>query len=115
MDNNPTTDLSEFGNRELEEMETLLKARREQGFPDDFNDDGIQIMFNKNSGNVFFTNSDCQVAMMNGDKLESFYSCPQCGNEGFDGEWDYMDNKKRIWHFKKYEGYCTKKCYDQNR
>ena len=96
-----TTDLSEFGNRELEEMENLLKARREQGFPDDFNDDEIQIMFNKNSGYVFFTNSDCQVCMLtDGGNLESFYSCPNCGNEGFDGEYP----------FKKNDGYCSRKC-----
>jgi hypothetical protein len=102
-----TTDLSEFGNRELEEMEVLLRARRKEGFPDDFDDDGIKIMFNKNSGNVFFTNEDCQVAMMNGDKLESFYSCPECGNEGFDDKEEYP--------FKKYDGYCSKECADKNK
>ena len=28
--------------------------------------------------------------MMNGDQLEMFYSCPECGNEGFaeDITWD---------------------------
>ena len=40
----------------------------------------IQI---QNSGNVFLTNANYDVAMMNGDTLESFYSCPNCGHEGF--------------------------------
>jgi len=106
MDNITTTDFSKFGYREREMAEELLKASREDGFPDDFNDDETQIMMNMYSGNVFFTNADCQVCMMNGDKLESFYSCPECGNEGFDED-DF--------HFKKYNGYCSKECEDKNK
>jgi len=78
-----TTDFSKFGARERHMAEELLRASRLQGFPEDFYDDGITIMMNMNSGNVFFTNSDYQAAMMNGDNLESFYSCPICGHEGF--------------------------------
>jgi hypothetical protein len=48
-------------------------------------------MFNPNSGNVFFTNSDYQVAMMNGDKLESFYVTPYEGHEGFKDELRNLD------------------------
>jgi len=81
-----TTDLAKFGYRERKMARELLQASEDQGFPEDFNDDEVTIMMNFNSGNVFFTNSDCQVAMMNGDKLESFYSCPNCGNEGFADE-----------------------------
>lgn len=86
-----TTDLSKFGNTELEEVETLLHAKRTQGLPEDFNNDGIVPMFNMNSGYVFLTNNDCQVAMMNGDKLESFYSCPECGHEGFKEDMEHGD------------------------
>ncbi len=78
-----TTDLSDFGYRELMELELLLKAYREKGLPKDFSADEVVPTFNMNSGNVFLTNSDYQVAMLNGDKLESFYNCPQCGHEGF--------------------------------
>lgn len=78
-----TTDLSKFGARERQMAEDLLRTWREQGLPEDFSDDEVTIMMNLNSGNVFLTNSDFQVAMMNGDKLESFYSCPYCGHEGF--------------------------------
>lgn len=58
MDSTTTTDFSKFGYREREEAEQLLKASREQGFPDDFDDNETTIMFNMQSGNVFFTNAD---------------------------------------------------------
>jgi len=84
-----TTDLSKFGWRERKMAEELLRASREQGFPEDFVDDEIVIMMNMNSGNVFFTNSSFQAAMMNDDKLESFYYCPYCGHEGFKEDMDH--------------------------
>ena len=86
MDNITTTDLSQFGYRELHLAKELLQALEDQGLPEDFDDDGLTIMFNTHSGNVFFTNSDYQAAMMNGDKLETFYTCSNCGNEGFADE-----------------------------
>ena len=89
MEEYTTTDFSKFGYRERKMAEELLKASREQGFPDDFGDDETTIMMNMSSGNVFFTNSDFQVAMMNGNKLESFYSCPVCGHEGFSDEMEH--------------------------
>lgn len=78
-----TTNLSDFGYRELAMLEELLKAMREQGLPSDFSDDEVVPMMNQNSGNVFLTNSDYQVAMMNGEDLESFYTLSYHGNEGF--------------------------------
>ena len=77
-----TTDLAEFGFKELHEAGNLLKNYGSNVL-DGFYHDGVQLMFNENSGNVFLTNSDCQVAMMNGNDLEQFYSCPECGHEGF--------------------------------
>ena len=77
-----TSDLSKFGARERKMAgELLLAASR--GLPDDFADEGVTVMFNTSSGYVFLTNDDFQVAMMNGDKLESFYYCNECGCEGF--------------------------------
>lgn len=87
-----TTDLSEFGHRERKMAAQLLTASSDHGLPEDFYDDGVTVMMNKNSGNVFLTNSDFQVAMMNGDNLESFYSCPQCGHEGFKDEMQHDGN-----------------------
>lgn len=78
-----TTNLAEFGWRELKILEDLLKTWREQGLPSDFEEDEVHPMMNKNSGNVFLTNSQFQVAMLCDDKLESFYHCSYCGHEGF--------------------------------
>ena len=78
-----TTNLSDFGYRELSILEELLKAMREQGLPGDFYNEEVHPMMNQSSGNVFLTNSDYQVAMLNGDKLESFYFLSYHGNEGF--------------------------------
>ena len=64
-------------------VEELLRAMREQGLPEDFEDDEVTVMFNSDSGNVFLTNSNFDVAMMNDDKLETWYNCPECGHEGF--------------------------------
>ena len=61
----------------------LLNAWSSQGLPEDFYDDEVTIMMNKLSGCVFLTNSDYQVAMMNGDTLESFYTDFETGEEGF--------------------------------
>ena len=84
-----TTDLSKFGSRERNMAEELLKAWREQDLPDDFYDDEVTIMMNANSGNVFLTNSEFQAAMMNDDKLETWYNCPYCGHEGFKEDMDH--------------------------
>lgn len=78
-----TTNLQDFGSRELLILEETIKAMREQGLPCDFDEDGVVPMLNQSSGNVFLTNSDYQVAMLNGDNLESFYFLSYYGNEGF--------------------------------
>lgn len=78
-----TTNLADFGDRELHLLIDLLQAWRDQQLPEDFCSDAVVPMLNKNSGHVFLTNSDYQVAMINGDKLDSWYSCPNCGHEGF--------------------------------
>lgn len=81
-----TTDLSDFGHCELEMLEELLCAMRTQGLPNDFDDDGVTPVMNQCSGNVFLSNAQYQVAMMNGDKLESFYTLSYSGEEGFADE-----------------------------
>ena len=78
-----TTDLADFGYRELKLAIALLDAYGNQGLPEDFEEDGVRVMFNTESGYVFLTNSEYQVAMMNGVELENFYVCPECGREGF--------------------------------
>ena len=78
-----TTDLADFGSSERRVLVELLVAWREQGLPEGFWEDEIRPMMNRNSGNVFLTNSDYQVAMMNGSKLEIWHNCGNCGHEGF--------------------------------
>lgn len=79
-----TTNLADFGSRERNMLIELLQAWRDQGLPDDFYEEDVVAMMNRNSGCVFLTNSDYQVAMMNGDKLEIWHNCPNCGHEGFE-------------------------------
>lgn len=81
-----TINLTRFGHRELKIAEELLKAWREQGLPSDFYDDEVTINLNTYSGYVFLSNSDYQVAMLNGDQLESFYTDFETGEEGFKEE-----------------------------
>jgi hypothetical protein len=78
-----TTNLAQFGNRELAEVRDLLDAMLNSGLPSDFYEDAVWPMLNLNSGCVFLTNSDYQVCMLNEGKLESFYSSPYAGLEGF--------------------------------
>lgn len=87
-----TTDLRDFGFRELDMAGDLLKAISSQGLPVEFDADGVHVMMNQNSGNVFLTNAEFQVAMLNGDDLESFHSCPQCGHEGFRYELEHNED-----------------------
>lgn len=95
-----TTDFARFGSRERRMARELLQAWEEQGLPEDFYFEEVTIMMNMYSGNVFLTNSEFQVAMLNGDKLESFYNCPNCGNEGFNDEYPFKEN----------DGACSKAC-----
>lgn len=75
-----TTNFSDFN---LNDLIELLRAWQRQGLPDDFWNQEVHPMMNTTSWNLFLTNADCQVCMMNGDKLESWYNCPNCGHEGF--------------------------------
>jgi len=76
-----TSDMSRFGMREREMAARLLAAYCEN--PPEFLGSGVRIMMNMLSGYVFLSDEDFAVAMMNGDTLEEFHSCPECGAEGF--------------------------------
>ncbi len=80
-----TSDLAQFGSRERKMLEDLLRAWRKHGLPRDFDGDGVTAAMNRNSGCVFLTNANYDVAMEEDGRLVSFYSCPQCGEEG---TWD---------------------------
>lgn len=78
-----TTDISDFGFRERALIIELLTAWQTQGLPPDFYEEGVHLMMNKDSVCVFLTNSEFQTAMMNGDRLEMWHYCGNCGHEGF--------------------------------
>ena len=79
-----TEDLSAFGYRALIMAKDLLVAWFDgDGLPKDFDADGVRIAFNRNSGYVFLTNDECDVAMAVEGKLYSWYWLSYHGNEGF--------------------------------
>ena len=80
---------------------TILKAIK-KGLPSDFDREGIKVGFNKNSGNVFLTNAEYQVAMVDDEgNLYSFYSSPYEGKEGsyedLKEEYDDMHPEDQEW------------------
>ena len=98
-----TEDLSDIlaNAREREEVRDILNAWGNHGLPDDFNDDGVKIAFNRHSGNVFLVNGDCQWCMVSDGKLESCYSSPCQGIEGFFDElveqYSHMHREDQEW------------------
>lgn len=88
--NDNTRDLSKFGYREKDLAAELLKALSNgQG---DFLEDDIAVEFNPHSGNVFLVDADNNVGMMNGDKLEQWFYCHECGEEGFKEDFDESEH-----------------------
>ena len=78
-----TRNLADFGYRELGILRDILTAWIDgSGLPDDFYGDEVVPEFNPNSGEVFLTNSDGQVAVLAGDELVSFYILSNSGHEG---------------------------------
>lgn len=81
--NSVITNLAEFGYRELEEARNLIDAMLKNGLPEDFYDEGVVVALNRNSGYVFLTNYEYQVAMVDDNgKLYSLYHTPYYGHEG---------------------------------
>lgn len=83
MENIVTNDLREFGRRELALAGELLIALHTVNDKTQRLDDGVQVFMNKNSGYVFLSDENYNVAMMNGHILEDWHNCPDCGQEGF--------------------------------
>ena len=101
-----TEDFADFGYREQKAAQDLFEAWKLNGLPVDFWNNGVKIGFNMNSGYVFLTNSDYQVAMCTTneqDQLElySFYTSPYEGKEGsFDElleEYKEMHLEDQLW------------------
>ena len=108
-----TTNLAEFGYRELALAGEILTAYadRKDACPY-FTGEGVQLMMNTHSGNVFLTDEDCNVLMMNGNKLEGFYSNPYEGHEGFFE--DLLNDWNENWH-EEDSDYLVRLAKDWNR
>lgn len=78
-----TESLSDFGIREIRILKHILEAWLDSGLPEQFTESGIRPAFNTYSGYVFLVNADYDVAMLNGNHLETFHSLPYSGKEGF--------------------------------
>jgi hypothetical protein len=72
--------------RERHILIDIMRAWGDHGLPDDFDDTGVRPAFNRYSGYVFLVNEERQVCMLRDGKLESFYSSPVQGKEGFFSE-----------------------------
>lgn len=75
-------DFCGFGYRELDLAADLLKKQADE--PADFLGDDIKVCFNANSGMVFLSDEDYNVAVEENGKLVQFFTCPECGAEGTD-------------------------------
>ena len=87
-----TSNIADFGSRERCMLIELLTAWEDQGLPEGFYQEEVHPMMNRNSGCVFLTNSEYQDAMMNGNKLEMWHNCFNCGHEGFQEDCQINDN-----------------------
>jgi len=100
-----TESLDDFGSIELEEAKNILEAMIDNGLPSDFTNEGVKLAFNQNSGKVFLTNAEYEVAVYceteRGKYLESFYSSPYQGIEGtfedLEEEFPNMHKEDKDW------------------
>lgn len=89
-----TSDLSQFGRRELALAGELLSALHTVRDNTKFLGDGVKVYMNKSSGYVFLSDEDYNTAMMNGNVLEDFINCPECGFEALSSEFSQSDDAK---------------------
>jgi hypothetical protein len=58
----------------------LEEAIKNQGLPDGFNKDGVDIRQEKISKAVYISNSSQQMCRLHDGELEIYYRCPKCKN-----------------------------------
>lgn len=78
-----TRDLMDFGTKELRLAGRLLSLLRTSSDHTMRLGDKVTPEMNFDSGYVFLIDSDFNVAMVNGDRLEDWLMCQQCATEGF--------------------------------
>ena len=99
-----TSNLEDFGYRELSMAGELLKAYAENP-PENFEGFGdLKIYMNRSSGYVFLSFEDGgDTLMMNGDKLEFWFNCFVCGAEGFLEDFEIIENHPKSEWYKEEE------------
>lgn len=90
--NDNTQDLSKLGYREIDQLADLLKIYAANG--SEFLGSGVVWEYNPNSDNLFLLDEDYNVGMINTEtgKLEQWFTCSDCGAEGFKSELVHEDN-----------------------
>ena len=98
-DNYLTEDITDIPLHEVVPLLTALDAWRSGStiaatklFQAAWYDQGSKVAMNNQSGYVFLSNEDFQVAMIDNDKLTMFLNCGECGNEGLEGEFEVVDS-----------------------
>jgi hypothetical protein len=84
-DNIYTEDLGDIISCSLKRRKVMqiLNAWDKNGLPDDFSNSGVKVAINRNSGFVFLVNEEYQCCMELDGELQSFYTTPYEGKEGF--------------------------------
>ena len=79
-----TKNLADFDASDKREAGRLLSALGTSNDETKFLEkDAVEVYVNRHSGFVFLSDADCNTAGMNGDKLQDWLSCPECGEEGY--------------------------------
>jgi hypothetical protein len=55
----------------------------QQGLPAGFSSEGVHLRREKLSEIVYVSNKEQQMCRLNEGRLEIYYRCPKCANEGF--------------------------------
>lgn len=82
----PTKNLEDFPIYALKKTADIINELIKSGFPAEFNQQGIKLELCPDSKFVYLTNDDHQVCLINTknpSSLEIFFTCGNCGHEGF--------------------------------
>ncbi|MBI4546387.1 MAG: hypothetical protein HY707_00280 [Ignavibacteriae bacterium] len=80
----PDRDRSKFTLAQQRQAIKVEQAWRKRGLPEGFVDDGdVHIRREPGSGVVYISNKAQQMAMLNEGRIELYWQCPGCRNEGF--------------------------------
>jgi len=89
-----TTDISKMDLSEVTDMLTAFQQENTTNlFKASWYDEETIPTLNEESGYCFLTNSDYQVAMMNGKTLSMFLNCGECGNEDLEQDFEVLMNE----------------------